>query len=219
MRTDDGGEKTTVDYGRGTLEMDSDDDDLSGPPYHVVPFKNELRFVLNVDDAVFDNCTVDHLASLFSATDLSERGVLTIKSLIKILLEKFNDSDHNMAYLTGCMVRVFCKVAETASYPSRGIKAKLSAFVEVVGDFIKHLDGALYEKWFSRRGEFNDWVLLLACVFMPDRHFVRVHERNVIISAMKYLTCMVKNQRYVFRERPWVTPKPSGSSAKLRQRV
>lgn len=193
--------------------MDSDNADLSGPPYHVVSFKNEMRFVLNVDDPVFDNDIVDHLASLFSSSDFSQQSVIMIKSLIKSLLEKFNDSDHNMAYFTGCVVSVFCKVAETASYSSSVIKAKLLVFIGVVGDFIKHLDHELYEKWFVCHGEFNDWVLLLASVFMPNRYFVRASDRIVIINAIKYLTSMVKSQRYVFHESLQETLEPSESSA------
>lgn len=191
-------------------EHRGDGEPTRGPPYHVLPFKNEIRSIMSVDDGVFNDTTVNGLAALLALGDfLSDADAVwdssarwrPIAGSIKTLLVKFDDTRHNIAYLSGCLVCVYREVAGITGIPPGEHKAKLAAFIGGVRQFVHYLDGALWEKWFLCCGTaFIDWFYLLASVFMPNGNFVRANDRVIIRGAMAFLNYVVKRRQYKFNE-------------------
>lgn len=179
---------------------------VRGPPYHVLPFKNEIRSIMSTDDGVFTDATVTGLAALFAGDDFPAGAPRAIRKnsarwrpiadSIQTLLVKFDDTRHNVAYFSGCLVCVFREVAGMSAIPPGELKTKLAVFVEGVRPFVHYFDCGLWENWFLC----IDWFYLLASVFMPNGNFVRANDRIIIGAAMAFLNLVVKRRRYKINE-------------------
>lgn len=178
--------------------------------------KNKIRTIINTDDEVFGHRIINELAScllfdnfLFNFDRLwNTTQSKSVEDLIVTLVEKFDNTIHNMAYLSSCLICIFREITKKSTFPAVEMKFKLTVFVDVVRKYINHIDYAMWKSWFLC-DMFLDWCFFVASIFIPKNNFVRV-EKQYLINVTEYFE-MVRNYRYIFSNNSISeeTPKPA----------
>ncbi|VVC40123.1 Hypothetical protein CINCED_3A000960 [Cinara cedri] len=183
-----------------------------------VALKDEIRTIIDTNDEVFDHEIINDLTSAFLTNGFlfnfdrlcNTTQSKSIENLIVTLVDKFDNTKHNIAYLSSCLVCVFRNIAKKCSFPAVEMKFKLTVFIDVVRRYINRIDNEMWKSWFLC-DMFLDWFFIVASVFIPTENFIRVEEQSLIDNATEYFG-KVKNYRYVYFGHSAVTkklPKPT----------
>lgn len=159
--------------------------------------RDHVCSILHSDDGLFDDRrTIDGLAFFFESNEFptdvdgfrKTEKWRPVENLIETLVMKSDQAEHNVACMSGCLVRVFRKLAGQQSpvVPDE-LKSKLTAFVNAIRRIVKDLDREALGTWFSCDGKFVDWQFFLASVFMPHGDdYVGKDETGRINNALEY---------------------------------
>lgn len=166
--------------------------------------KNEILKIVDTSDEGFSHGIINDLASclldggfLFNFDRLwNTVQSKSVENLITTLVKNFDNTEHNIAYLSSCFACVFRIIAEKRPFPAAEMKFKATVFVDVIRKYIHRIDYAMWKSWFLC-DTFSDWFLFVVGVFTPVKYnCVRVEGQGLVDDATEYFR-MVKNCRYI----------------------
>ncbi|VVC26423.1 Hypothetical protein CINCED_3A006801 [Cinara cedri] len=172
-----------------------------------VTLKNHIHTILESDDITYDEQFINEMASLLSQRDFQSYSELTLKGAlwrqighrIAMFVREFDNIKRNMAHLSSCFILVFNRMIEFCCTPDNELKIELNMFIDNIREHVKHLDDALWTRWFSCDNTFKDWMFFLASVFMPDDNCLNEDEEIRIKNAVKYFR-KVRYSQYILDE-------------------
>lgn len=163
--------------------------------------KNEILNIIDTSDEGFDHgIIINDLASrllnggfLFNVDRLwNTVQSKSVENLIATLVKSFDNTEHNMAYLSSCLACVFRIIAEKRPFPAAETKFKVTVFVDVIRKYMNRIDYAMWKSWFLC-DTFSDWFLFVTGVFTPVKNNCVPVEGPGLTEYFR----MVKNCRYI----------------------
>lgn len=180
--------------------------------------KDQICTILNPDERLLNQKIIDDLSFFFKSNDfLTDVDGFwktiqwpRIETIIDTLIKKSDNAEQNMACLSGCLVRVFCILADQQPpVAPDDLKSKLTVFLKAIGRIVKDFDRDAWVTWFRCNNKFADWVFFTASVFMPDGDvYVGKGESNRIKNALQFLGKILHRRRIIPSDESTKSPSP-----------